>query len=601
MELFNEIKLNIEGVEVIQKKLVGYSMGVPCLMEPLLVAQYIKNENIIYKVQDSVEPFIERKEIIHDFIQIDRTFYFITELGLYKYLDGETTTIVEGNFRELQPEFALDIDKNKYDLQGTLLQKGTPKVYRNYKTVKDTSSNELYEEFLQLPQNIKELVQEFLHKEQSVKKWLDLSEFNPTESQKAEMSQMDYTVKKNSQIELNAQTSRIKEKQNQRFEALKEINTLKKQKPKRDHLQRNEKRQQLGVLDHIERYKGNKDLYFEIARQMESPKNQLILSLLAMDIDHFHTFANLNKSILKEYITIDFEVKVIAQHLEEAREDLKRVKAELRKKTEDNQDYLEQQKQIYNQIKAAYSDQIKIKEKVLQELNQQYEKYMNDIPLWSMNCLAWSDEIFSNNNEIGRKQFFIISQEEYLNMCNLLENQKVKHEDTRAQKFKLHRQFNVKQSDKQVVEKNIVQLKSDIANELYYKFGRELSLEEAENLIMSHKDEPVAPPEKMDPQILVVQNEIEKTRKEYNHLLLEQSELADEVFALNSKYISKIDVEPPTKYPTKSEVVSDIISAQQRNHDLEKNLNEILIDIEDLKVYPSRSKYYFDKWAPHDQ
>ena len=597
MELFNEKIIEIDGIQIISRKLVGYTMGVPYLMEPLLIAKLVKNENIIYKVHKEVEIYLEMKEMIHDFIEKDGGIYLITKLGLYfKDDSGGLRLIVADYMTAFDKDTVKSESGNIYDLLGQVI--GTLPVVNNEIAPLNTTEDiidGIIQEFNSLPNDIKLGISEIFFNEYHQKNWIDVEDFYPKEEQKIELSQMKFDPNKVVDKLDSVQNNRIADKQVKRIEALKEMDSLKGLKPRRGQFESNrEQREPTGVLNHIERYTSSKTLYNELFKSFVSSKNKLMMSLLGMDIDHFHTFATLNQKPLKEYILIDHEVRLLAVKLEEAREDLKRVKSELKKKTMENQGYLDEKKKEYNQIKLVYSDRVKYKEQVLDDLNEVYEKYMNDIPQFSMSLIGYSNEIINVDDNVLKKRFYLLSQKIYKDMCDLLQNQKIKHENTSAQKFHLLREYNVKQSNKQILERNIVQLKNDIKAELSQKFGRAISLEEAEKLMLSAKEAPLITAIAVDPKAIQMEKELLESKQKEQQLLLVQTQLNMDIEKLNSEYLSSIQPVIEQKVGKKLEL--DIEGYTELNKTAKSINIELANDINELKKYPSKAFYFKNKW-----
>eukprot|EP00835_Amoeboradix_gromovi_P005519 NODE_526_length_7226_cov_0.465273.p1 type:complete len:600 gc:universal NODE_526_length_7226_cov_0.465273:5284-7083(+) len=597
MELFNEMVLNINGTEIISSKLVGYTMGVPYLMEPLNIAKLIKNENVIYKVHKEVQVLIEMNEMIHDFIETNNSVYFITRKGLYRYENG-IEIIATGNMTEFRGELVHCEDGNVYDLGGNIIDNVEMVSVVAKVESSDDIAKSILNDFGSLHDDIKAGIQKILFAEYHKKEWIDIEQFYPTNSQLIELTQMKYDPNKASLLLLDIQSTRIGSKKIKRLEAIKEMEDLKALKPRRDYIETSTPRDQMGVLNHIERYTSSKLLYYEIHQILESPKNSLMMSLLSMDIEHFHTFATLNQCPLREYVLIDHEVKSLAVQLEESREDLKRVKAEFKKKTIENQDYLDLQKAKYNQIKLVYSDRVKYKEQVLYDLNCVYEKYMNDIPQWTMSLVGYSNEIVNTDAVVHGKRFYLLSQKAYREMCDLLQNQKTKHENTRSQKFNLQREYNVKQSNKKFVETEVVKLKNQIANELFNKFARPVTLEEAENLILQHKEVPFETLPSVDPRLMQLDKEIESLQHEAELMMIEESKINLEIYELNKLYINGL---APSVEPRSAVTLDQSIQEHLKiNSELKRENQELTDDIIDLRKYPSKSTHYTHKWQNED-
>ena len=601
MELFNETLLDIDGVQITSRKLVGYTMGVPYLMEPLKIAKLVKNENILYRVFEKVEVLIEMVEMIHDFIERGSIIYLITCKGLYKYENLKLQLLVADYMVEFINDTVISDCGSVYDIDGKCVLQGNQVYIESHKIANlELSTDLILDEFEKYPLEIKLGIRELLFKEYHVKEWIDIEEFYPKDKQRVELTQMKFDPNKLTLANLNIQSSRIYDKQVKRGEALREIDKLKGLKPRREHSEsQNEKREQMGVLNHIERYSTSKTLYHDIFKLVETPKLKLITTLLSMDIDHFHTFATLNKASLQEYVLVDHEVKALAIQLEESREDLKRVKAEFKKKTIENQDYLDQQKRRYNLIKSVYSDRVKYKEQVLGDLNVLYEAYMNDIPQWTMSLIGFANEIVNTESNVENKRFYILSQKLYKEMLDLLQNQKTKHEDTRSQKFLLQREFNVKQSGKKVIENDIVQLKKDIKSEILNKFGKEITLEEAERVVLDFIETPIPVALPVDPKLAKLDRELARLQEDDEKMLMEETKLNYEIHSMNTSYLNSMKSVPAAMKDHKSLDI-EIDEYVKLNNQISMTIKELEIDTEILTLYPSKANHYRCKWEQNE-
>ena len=598
MELFNDIHFEIDGITITSKKLAGYAMGKPYLLEPLLKVQYIKDDRILYKVKETVDVFIELKDSIHDFIVLTNEIVYCTKLGLYRCTleDKEITLIQSGLFIELNQDKAICLDGSAYTLNGDIIREGIKPITTCKQAIVDTDFDLILKDFDSSSLEVKELVRQKLEIERSNKHWINIADLYPPKIQQVELGELKYSGIKSSIQLLNLQNNRIKEKQEKRLAALKEINNLKDMKPRRDHFGTKQKQKtHLGILDHMERYTTGKLLYTHLIDMPTSPTFTLILSMLGMDIDHFHTFAFLNLEYLKDYLSIEQEVKQLIVHLEEAREDLKRIKTEIKRKTTDKQDQLDISKEKYNQIKSVYSDRVKYKEHLLSELNKLYEQFMNDISHWNMSLIGSSSQIF-NSDSSTKGNFYILPDKLYKEMSELLQNQKIKHEDTRNQKFQLQRLHNVKQSEKQVIEKNIVSLKSSIKEELFNKFGKELTLKQAEEAITSSESHEQIPKTAINPELSTIESLIQKETDNYKELLIKQTELNADIHQLNQSYMKSSIVHEVERKPL-IDFENEILVLKQHHKTLTDSLKETEQDIKLLKLYPSKAGVLYMKWV----